>query len=282
MSEAARVDYDKVVIVLTACVPGSSTAHSLSAVDGTVGDIGKSPRRHVPVAVVIGVGTVVIGLIAAIGFVMIRAKQHDTALLRRPVGIPASVSTRTADLMQLSPVPKAVAPGFTLTDQAGRDLSLASFRGRVVVLDFMDPHCTDVCPIVSQEFIDAYRALGGKASQVVFLAVNVNQYHLGVADVAAFSSEQRLTTIPTWHFVTGPYQSLRTVWGAYNIEVEAPSPNADILHSSVMYFIDPEGRERYLADPMADHTKAGYSYLPADRLAAWGQGIALVARNLAR
>jgi cytochrome oxidase Cu insertion factor (SCO1/SenC/PrrC family) len=237
------------------------------------------PRRGVIVASVL---VTLLGLLAIAGYVAIRVRQHDNSLLIRPTGIPASVSTRTADLMQLSPVPGALAPGFTLTDQAGRTLSLARLRGRTVVLEFMDPHCTDICPIVSQEFADAYHDLGRQAARVVFVAVNVNRYHLQVADVAAFSAEQRLTTIPTWHFVTGPYPSLVTVWQAYDVAVEAPSPNADVIHSSVMYFIDPGGRERYVASPMADHTKARSSYLPADQLAAWGQGIAQVARQLAR
>ena len=75
--------------------------------------------------------------------------------------------------MQLSPVPAARAPGFTLTDQNGHVLSLASLAGHAVVLEFMDPHCVEICPIVSQEFIDAYRDLGRQASRAVFLAVNV-------------------------------------------------------------------------------------------------------------
>jgi cytochrome oxidase Cu insertion factor (SCO1/SenC/PrrC family) len=182
--------------------------------------------------------------------------------------------------MQLSPVPVTSAPGFTLTDQGGHAMSLASLRGRVVVLDFMDPHCTDICPIVSQEFVDAYRDLGASAPQVVFLAVNVNRYHLQVADVAAFSSEQRLTKIPAWHFLTGSYPSLRAVWQAYQIEVNAPGPDADVIHSSQMYFIDPQGRERFLASPMADHTASGSPYLPASQLASWGRGIAQVASHL--
>jgi cytochrome oxidase Cu insertion factor (SCO1/SenC/PrrC family) len=144
----------------------------------------------------------------------------------------------------------------------------------------MDPHCADVCPIVSQEFITAYRDLGHDAPHLVFLAVNVNRYHLQAADVAAFSADQHLTTIPSWHFLTRSFASLQAVWDAYNIEVEAPSPNADIIHSSAMYFIDPDGQKRYLASPMADHTTSGSSYLPANQLAAWGQGIALVARQL--
>src|SRR6266568_3995150 len=88
----------------------------------------------------------------------------------RPTGIPASVSTSLADMMQLSPVPPVTAPGFTLTDQSGRQVSLASFRGSTVVLTFMDSHCTDICPLVSREFIDAHRELGSTARRVVFVA----------------------------------------------------------------------------------------------------------------
>jgi cytochrome oxidase Cu insertion factor (SCO1/SenC/PrrC family) len=242
-----------------------------------------SPGRHrrLPGVVILGLLVVILALAAATGCLVIRWRQHDDGLLVRPTGIPASLSTRTADLMQLSPVPPTKAPGFTLTDQSGRTFSLASFRGKTVVLEFMDPHCTDVCPIVSQEFVDAYHDLGRDASHVVFLAVNVNRYHLRVADVAAFSAEHRLTTIPSWHFFTGSYPSLRAVWRAYDIEVEAPSPNADIIHTSVMYFIGPRGQERYVASPMADHTKSGSAYLPANQFTAWGQGIAQVARHLA-
>jgi cytochrome oxidase Cu insertion factor (SCO1/SenC/PrrC family) len=74
---------------------------------------------------------------------------------------------------------------------------------------------------------------------------------------------------------------LRAVWNAYNIAVQAPGPDADIVHSSVVYFIDPAGRERYLASPQADHATSGTSYLPADQIAAWGRGIAQVAMLLA-
>jgi cytochrome oxidase Cu insertion factor (SCO1/SenC/PrrC family) len=233
------------------------------------------PGRGIVAAVV-----AVVVLVAGAGYAVIRVRQHQEAAGLRASGIPGSVSTSLSDLMQLSPVPVRGAPGFTLTDQGGHTVSLADLRGRVVVLEFMDPHCTDICPIVSQEFIDAYRDLGTKAAQVVFVAVNVNRYHLRVADVAAFSSEQRLTQVPSWHFLTGSYPSLAAVWQDYEITVDAPGPDADVIHSSQMYFIDPQGRERFEADPMVDHTGSGSSYLPAGQLASWGQGIALVARQL--
>jgi cytochrome oxidase Cu insertion factor (SCO1/SenC/PrrC family) len=249
---------------------------------GVVTEAGRpSSRRRRPGAVIVAAVAAGLILVVGAGYGVARVLQHqDTAAGVRPSGIPGSVSTSLADLMQLSPVPVTRAPGFTLTDQAGHPMSLTGLRGRVVVLEFMDPHCTDICPIVSQEFISAYRDLGSSAARVVFVAVNVNRYHLGVADVAAFSSEQRLTTIPSWHFLTGRYPSLQAVWQAYHVAVDAPSPDADVIHSSVMYFIDPQGRERFLASPMADHTAGGASYLPAGQLSAWGQGIALLARQL--
>jgi cytochrome oxidase Cu insertion factor (SCO1/SenC/PrrC family) len=250
-------------------------------VSGTGSAVSGPPVRRGRGLVIIAAAVAVLIIAASAGYAVIRVRQHQEAAGLRESGIPASVSTSLANLMQLSPVPVTSAPGFTLTDQGGQAMSLASLRGRVVVLEFMDPHCTDICPIVSQEFTDAYRELGASAPHVVFLAVSVNRYHLQVADVAAFSSEQRLTTVPAWHFLTGSYPGLRAVWQAYKIEVDAPGPDADVIHSSQMYFIDPQGRERFLANPMVDHNASGSSYLPASQLASWGQGIALVARHLA-
>jgi protein SCO1 len=225
------------------------------------------------------VGGMAFASLVAFGLTSLHGKASPPAPMR-PTGIPANVSTAVADLMQLSPVPHAAAPGFTLTDQAGRQVTLASLRGRVVVLTFMDSHCVDICPLVSREFRDAEQDLGGSASRVVFIAVNVNPYHLAVADVAAFSRAEQLDSIGSWHFVTGPVSALRQVWSAYQVQVIAPNPNKDVIHTSLVYFIDAAGRERYVAAPMADHTAAGKAFLPPGELASWGRGIALVARDI--
>jgi len=198
----------------------------------------------------------------------------------RPEGVPSNLSNYIVNLMQLSPVPHRAAPDFTFTDQHGKTLSLHSLRGKNVVLNFMDPHCTDICPIVSQELIDANHLLGPLAKKTVFLAINVNQYNRSVANVAQFSNEHRLSSIPSWHFLTGSFSSLQASWFNYGIAVYAPSRSADVQHSSVTYFINTRGQEEYLAAPQVDHTKKGVSYLPAVKLKAWGQGIAQVVKDL--
>src|SRR5262249_59030746 len=115
---------------------------------------------------------------------------------------------------------------------------------------------------VSQEYIDAYHRLGAQASKVVFAAINVNQYHVRVQDMAAYSDAHRLNTIPSWHFFTGPVSALHAVWRHYNVAVQAANPDADIIHSSAVYFIDANGPARLMASPIVDHPPNPTPYPP--------------------
>jgi cytochrome oxidase Cu insertion factor (SCO1/SenC/PrrC family) len=223
---------------------------------------------------------VVLSAIFAIVANRIHADQSSGPL--RATGLPPTISTSLANLMGLTAIPGRFADNFVLTDQRGRTMSFDRFEGRTVVLEFMDPHCTDICPIVSQEFVDAYHDLGPTAPKVVFVAVNVNKFHTSVAAMSTYSQAHLLSTIPTWHFFTGQIQALEAVWRAYNISVVAPGPNADIIHTSVVYFIDPKGHERYAAFPADDHTSQGKAYLPGGQIMAWGHGIALVLQGLSQ
>jgi cytochrome oxidase Cu insertion factor (SCO1/SenC/PrrC family) len=252
-------------------------------------EVGSAPRESDTTRTSLmrrGPGLWLIGALAFLvvisGFVAIAAFRYRNQQNQVPrlTGIPSSVSSSLADLMALSPLPSTTAPDFSLVDQNGHTLALSSLHGRAVVMEFMDTHCTDICPIVSQEFVDAYHDLGVSASRVVFVAVNVNQYHARVADVATFSQEHQLNTIPSWHFVTGSANALKSVWKSYGIDVVARGPNADVVHSSEIFFIDPSGHERFLANPVVDHTSSGASYLPGGQITSWGRGISLTARSL--
>lgn len=161
------------------------------------------------------------------------------------------------------------APNFALMDETGRSVSLASLRGKVVVLQFMDPKCTDICPIVSQELVLADKYLGSKATDVAFVAVNVNQYHENPSELSAFSQEHGLSKLPNWYFLTGSTASLQKVWKDYGIYVE-PNPTGDVVHGSYYYFIDKNGLERYLAPATND----------AKTINQWGKGIAVFSAKL--
>ena len=177
-------------------------------------------------------------------------------------------------LMGLSDMSGKPAPDFRLTNQHGRPVALSAFRGRAVLLAFIDSHCTEVCPVLAQEFLLAQRDLGTAAARVAFVGVNVDPMGMSVAAVERFSALHGLTQLPNWSFMTGPTAALAGVWKAYGIEVVVPKGANQTVHADYLYFLDPEGRERYLAVPQVDRRANGVGYLPQPTLAQWGRGIA--------
>ena len=217
---------------------------------------------------------VILSAVAAVAAaVVLSGRQHELAA---SAGRRADIPSGTATLLRLSPAPAGAAPGFTLTDQDGRVLSLSGFRGRAVVLEFMDSRCTGICPLVSREFIDAYHDLGRAGGRVVFVAVNVNQRYDRVADVLAYSRAHELSAIPGWYFFTGSGDALRAVWREYGIAVASSGPGGDLVHTATVYFIGPHGTERYTAAPPTEPVGSSTAYVPPSEISGWGKGIAQV------
>ena len=66
------------------------------------------------------------------------------------------------------------APAFSLTDQHGAPVSLATLRGRPVIVTFIDPLCRDYCPIEAQRLTDVANAFpAGAKPAIVAVSVNV-------------------------------------------------------------------------------------------------------------
>jgi peroxiredoxin len=71
----------------------------------------------------------------------------------------------------LATAPGTPAPGFTLTDTAGKPVSLADFRGRYVVLEWTNPEC----PFVQKHYVSRNMQELQKewsARDVVWLSIN--------------------------------------------------------------------------------------------------------------
>ncbi|HUC22424.1 MAG TPA: SCO family protein [Streptosporangiaceae bacterium] len=142
-----------------------------------------------------------------------------------------------------APLDFAAAP-FTLTDQHGKQVSLASLRGKVVLLTFLDPVCTSDCPLIAQEFREADQVLGPKAENVALVAVVANPVYHSVADTRAFDKQEGLSAVPNWLYLTGSVPALQQVWKHYGIAAQIVPAGAMILHNDVAFVIDARGHER--------------------------------------
>lgn len=191
----------------------------------------------------LSIGCAVALVLALILFVGIGTRSKQPVSADVAPGINASAAS-LLDLNLLS-VPKPVrAKNFTLTDQYGRPVTLDQYRGRVVVFSFNDDQCTDLCTLLAQDIVAANRDLGPMASHVAFLSVNANPFYPGVASVKAWTDEHGLGGQKNWVFATGPPPQLEAIWKDYGTYVQLDTQNRTVVHSTELYFLDPEGHER--------------------------------------
>ena len=160
------------------------------------------------------------------------------------------------------------APDFTLTSQYGQPVSLASLRGKVVLLTFLDPVCTTDCPIIAQEMRSADLLLGGRAGDTELVAVVANPTYTSTAYTRAFTSQENLSQVPNWLFLTGSLSQLADVWHRYGIEVEDLPAGAMAAHNDLAFVIGADGRLRQeISDdpgPGTAATTSSFSGLLAD------------------
>jgi cytochrome oxidase Cu insertion factor (SCO1/SenC/PrrC family) len=163
---------------------------------------------------------------------------------------------------------KFPAKGFQLTDQHGRTVSLASLRGKVVLLTFLDPVCTSDCPLIAQEFRAAGQLLGAASKNVELVAVVTNPIYHQVSDTQVFDRQEHLDNVPNWLYLTGSVSQLRQVWKDYGVSAEVLPAGSMIGHQDLAYVIDQDGRVRQELNtdpgPGTTATKSSFAVLLAD------------------
>lgn len=135
------------------------------------------------------------------------------------------------------------APDFRLVSQSGQPVSLASLRGKVTLLTFLDPQCTTDCPVAT-ELKEAGVLLGSSGDQVQFVAIAASQRHYDLASIRALNRQQGLDSVPNWLYLTGSAEQLQLVWGRYGIYVSHMAPGASSVMSDMVFVIDRAGRIR--------------------------------------
>lgn len=161
------------------------------------------------------------------------------------------VDSASAKLLDLNVFPahdSPVAANFDLVDQHGQPTSLAEFRGKVVVWSLNDDQCTDLCALFAQDVVEADKDLGASARDVVFLSVNANPYYPSPAAVRAWSVQHEVEHLRNWVYVTGTPSQLQHTWNAYHVTVQLDPTDRTVVHDATVYFIDPDGRMRGIAD----------------------------------
>jgi cytochrome oxidase Cu insertion factor (SCO1/SenC/PrrC family) len=141
------------------------------------------------------------------------------------------------------------APDFRLTDQNGKAVSLAAYRGRVVVLTFLDPLCRNYCPVEAARLGDVERSLPA-GSRPAVLSVSVNVF--GNARRYLRQDIAKWRVGPEFRWGVGTPSQLAAVWKHYDIGVLDQTKKIagvvvhNIVHTEAAYVVDANGYERAL------------------------------------
>jgi protein SCO1/2 len=143
--------------------------------------------------------------------------------------------------------PPRTAPEFSLPASTGSDFTLASQRGKVVVLGFGFSHCPDVCPVTLAVLAQMRKQLGEAAEQVQVVYITVDPER----DTPARLREYLALFDKSFIGVTGAPEQLKALREAYGI-MAARAENKDapdgylVHHSTYVYLIDRAGLLRAL------------------------------------
>jgi cytochrome oxidase Cu insertion factor (SCO1/SenC/PrrC family) len=205
----------------------------------------------------------VIAGIAALGVIIVGAAPMAFASVNKTAD-PITAEALSGTSGQLD----TPAPNFTLTSQDGRQVSLASLRGKVVLLSFLDPVCTTDCPVIAAEMRVADTMLGSRASEAELVSVVANPTYTSLAYTRAFDLQEGLNTVPNWLYLTGTVSQLAAVWHDYGVEVEDLPAGAMAAHNDIAFVISAKGEEEQeISDdpgPGTDASQSSFSSMLAD------------------
>lgn len=141
------------------------------------------------------------------------------------------------------------APDFRLTDQDGGEVSMSGFRGRPVIVTFIDPLCRTYCPLEGRRLNGVIRRFPA-ATRPVIVAISVNVAGNGRANLRTVVRKWGL--VPQWRWAVGSEEQLARVWKGYHVGVLVQTKKIagvtvrDVVHTEAAYVVDANGYERAL------------------------------------
>ena len=146
------------------------------------------------------------------------------------------------------PLPKiAPAPEFALTSQDEAQVTLADFRGRVVVVTFIFTMCTATCPVLTPMMSFVQDQLGSDfGAKIAFVSITVDPER-DTPEVLKEYAQAFGANLAGWSFLTGAPTAIQDVTHRYGVYA-SKSKNGDVDHTFLTSIVDPHGilRVQYL------------------------------------
>jgi len=142
----------------------------------------------------------------------------------------------------ISAVVEDRAPEFSLTDQSGAEVTLASLRGKALLIDFIYTHCPGPCPILTGRHAQVLRELAPELrARVHFVSITVDPEHDTPGALANYA-RTRGADLASWSFLTGDPERVRAVLKDYGVFAQPSANPGEVDHVVVTLLVGKDGR----------------------------------------
>jgi protein SCO1/2 len=132
------------------------------------------------------------------------------------------------------------ASAFSLRDQAGAPVSLAAYRGQVVIVAFLYSSCGSACVVIAQQIRGALDEL---RKAVPVLVITADPAADTPSSVMRFLRQVSLSG--RVHWLSGSAAQLSRVWHAFRV-LPASAGRAAFARTASVFLIDRSGHERVI------------------------------------
>lgn len=150
-----------------------------------------------------------------------------------------------------------------LVSESGKRFTLASLRGKIVVVSDAMTLCQETCPLDTSNVVAAARAAekAGLGHRIVFLSITIDPRRDTPVQLAAY--RHLFAPAPRdWINATGAPSTLAAFWKAFGVYIQRVPDNPplprnwrtgkpltyDLTHSDEVFFLDEHGHERFVLD----------------------------------
>lgn len=140
---------------------------------------------------------------------------------------------------------------FSFTNQAGQNISQATTKGKIYVVEYFFATCKGICPKMNENLNSVYQQFKGNPN-VLFLSHTVDPEEDSVAALAEYAKQFEADP-KQWHFLTGDKKQLYDQ-ARYSYLISALDDTAgvsidqDFIHDNHFVLVDRHNRIRGMYD----------------------------------
>lgn len=132
-------------------------------------------------------------------------------------------------------------PDITLVDQNGRNVSLASLKGKPVLFDFIYTTCPGPCLLLTARMKKIANRLGPKlGTDARIVSITVDPEHDRPEQLRTYASAQG-ADVNGWLFLTGTPKQIEDVMARFDL-IRQREADGTVDHVLEFFLVDPNGR----------------------------------------